>query len=63
MKMQELRQMSLEELHKKDIEVREDLFKLKFQHQLRPLENPARLRQLRKNIARIQTVIREQAHH
>ena len=63
MKMQELRQMSLEELHKKDIEVREDLFKLKFQHQLRPLENPARLRQLRKNIARIQTVIREQAYH
>ncbi len=61
MKVSELRQLSAEELSKKETNLREDLFKLKFQHGIRPLENPARLRQLRKNIARVQTILTEQA--
>jgi large subunit ribosomal protein L29 len=61
MKASELRKLSSEELRKKETELREDLFKLKFQHGIRPLENPARLRQLRKDIARVQTVLTEQA--
>lgn len=60
MKANELRQMSGEELRKKETEMREELFKLKFQHGIRRLENPARLRQLRKSIARVQTVLTEQ---
>ncbi|XOF32258.1 MAG: 50S ribosomal protein L29 [Candidatus Electrothrix sp. YB6] len=61
MKASELRALSGEELRKKETELREDLFKLKFQHGIRPIENPARLRQVRKDIARVQTVLTEQA--
>jgi large subunit ribosomal protein L29 len=61
MKASELRQMSGEELQKKELDLREDLFKLRFQHKIRALENPARLRQIRKDIARVQTVLTEQA--
>ncbi|WP_417909379.1 50S ribosomal protein L29 [Candidatus Electronema sp. PJ] len=61
MKTSELRQLNGEELRKKEKEMREELFKLRFQHGIRKLENPARLRQLRKNIARVQTVLTEQA--
>ena len=61
MKASELRQMSGEELKKKELDIREDLFKLQFQHKIRSLENPARLRQVRKDIARVQTVLTEQA--
>jgi large subunit ribosomal protein L29 len=39
--------------------MREDLFKLRFKHGIRRLENPAKLSQLKKDIARVQTVIAE----
>ncbi len=61
MKAKELREMSSEDLLKKELDLREDLFKLKFQHGIRRLENPARLTQLRKEIARVHTVLTEQA--
>ena len=61
MKVQELRNLSPEDLAKKERDLREDYFKLKFQHGIRRLENPARLTQLRKEIARVKTVINEQA--
>jgi len=60
-KASELRKMSGGELRKKEKELREELFKLRFQHGVRRLENPAWLRQLRKDIARVQTVLTEQA--
>jgi len=59
MKAKDLREMSAEDLKKKDSDLREDLFKLKFQHGTRRLENPARLAQIRKDIARVQTVMTE----
>ena len=62
MKTKELRELSPEDLRKKEQDVREDLFKLKFQHGIRRLENPARLTMLRRDIARIQTVMTEQAN-
>ena len=62
MKAKELRNMSSEDLKKKEQDLREDYFKLKFQHGIRPLENPARLTELRKDIARVQTILNEQAH-
>ena len=61
MKAKELRKMSREELLTKENDLREDYFKLKFQHGIRRLENPARLAQLRKDIARVQTVINQTA--
>ena len=61
MKAKELRELSAEDLQKKEQDLREDLFKLRFQHGIRRLENPARLTLLRRDIARIQTVRAEQA--
>jgi len=57
MKAKELRALSVEDLLKKDAELREDLFKLRFKHGIRRLENPAKLGVLRKDIARIQTML------
>ncbi len=61
MKVNELRELSSDALRKKELDLREDLFKLKFQHGIRRLENPARLNQLRKEIARVHTILTEQA--
>ena len=50
-----LREMSAEELNVKERDLREDYFKLKFQHGVGQLENTGRLNQVRKDIARILT--------
>lgn len=60
-KVSDLRKLSSDGLRNKEQEMREELFKLRFQHGIRKLENPARLKQLRKAIARVQTVLTEQA--
>lgn len=57
MKSKELRELSGEDLTVKEKELSEELFKLKFQHGIRPLENTAKLRQLRKDIASVKTVL------
>lgn len=59
MKTEELRALGVDDLVKKERDVREDLFKLRFQHSIRRLENPAKLAVLKKDIARIQTVLSE----
>jgi large subunit ribosomal protein L29 len=59
MKVKDLRSLSIEDLHKKNTETREDLFKLRFKHGIRRLENPAKISLLKKDIARIQTVLAE----
>ncbi|MGD9949024.1 MAG: 50S ribosomal protein L29 [Desulfobulbus sp.] len=59
MKAKDLRSLAIEDLEKKEEETREDLFKLRFKHGIRRLENPTKLNQLRKNIARIQTILAE----
>ncbi len=61
MKTKELRGLSLEDLGKKEKDLREDLFKLKFQHGIRSLENPARLKMLKRSIARVKTIMAEQS--
>jgi len=50
-----LREMSDEELTAKELDLREDYFKLKFQHGVGQLENTGRLSQVRKDIARVVT--------
>jgi large subunit ribosomal protein L29 len=59
MKANDLRSLAVEDLQKKEQETREDLFKLRFKHGIRRLENPAKLNQLKKDIARIQTILAE----
>lgn len=54
---QKYKDLSIEELRAKDVELRESLFKLRFQHGIRRLDNPAQLSRLKKDIARIQTFL------
>ena len=56
MKVEEIRKMSDEVLAKTVSELREELGNLKFQHRIRPLEDTSRLKKIRKDIARIETV-------
>lgn len=59
MKTAELRELDADGLAKKLGESREELFKLRFQHATAQLEKTHRLRQVRKDIARIMTVQNE----
>lgn len=59
MKPRELRDLSAEELAVKEKEFREEEFKLRFKHATGQLEKTDRLRKLRKDIARVKTIIRE----
>ena len=59
MKAEELRGLSVPELKEKLRELREELFNLRFQKSIHQLENPMRIRQVKRDIARVHTVIRE----
>lgn len=59
MKVKEIRDLSDVELNQKLSALKEELFNLRFQLATGQLENPARIRDVRKTIARVQTVIRE----
>ena len=59
MKAAELRKMKIEELRKKADELKMELLKLRFQQKISGLDNPMAIRNLRKDIARVLTVIRE----
>ncbi|TKB08780.1 50S ribosomal protein L29 [Desulforhopalus sp. IMCC35007] len=56
MKTEEIRKASAEELEKKLKDLREELGNLNFQHKIRPLEDSSRLKKIRKDIARIETI-------
>ena len=59
MKASEIRDMNLDEMHSKISDLREELFNLRFQHEIGQLENPQRMKQTKKDIARMETVIKE----
>ena len=59
MKAKDIREMTREELGVKAGELKEELFNLRFQMATGQLENPMRLREVRKDIARTKTVLRE----
>jgi large subunit ribosomal protein L29 len=59
MKAKEIREMSQEERVQKLVEMQEAYFNLRFQHETGQLENTQKLNQTRRDIARVQTVIRE----
>ncbi len=59
MKMSEMRSMSTDDLQKKLISLKDEVSNLTFQHKIRPLENTASIKELRKDIARINTLFNE----
>lgn len=62
MKIAELRDKSADELLKKEQDLRKELFNLRFQKATGEIENPMRIRTLRKDIARVLTVLTEKQH-
>jgi large subunit ribosomal protein L29 len=59
MKAKDLREMAADELERKKAELKDQLFKLRFQNELGQLESFAKMNSLRKDIARIETILQE----
>ena len=59
MKINEIREMSAEDLDKKLAELKEELFNLRFQMATGQCENPMKIREIKKSIARIKTIQRQ----
>ena len=63
MKASEIRKMSAAELDAKLLELKDELFKLRFQQAINQLDNPMRISAVKKDIARIKTVQRDNELH
>ena len=59
MKMTEINKMTVEELNAKLVELKKELFNLRFQHAVNQLENPHRIADVKKDIARVMTILHE----
>lgn len=59
MKTGEIRKMTVEELQTKLSELKEELFNLRFQHAVNQLDNPHRMTEVKKDIARVMTILHE----
>ena len=59
MKIKESRDMSTEELEAQILDLKKELFNLRFQHATNQLDNPMRIGEVKKSIARIKTVLKE----
>ncbi|MEZ4528044.1 MAG: 50S ribosomal protein L29 [Desulfobacterales bacterium] len=59
MKASEIREMSPDEMQSRIADLKEEYFNLRFQHSIGQLENPQKIRQTRRDIARIKTIVRE----
>ena len=60
--VEELMNKSANELNEELVAAKKELFNLRFQNATNQLDNTSRIKEVRKNIARIQTVITEKAH-
>lgn len=54
-----LRELSVDELHQKVRELGEELFNLRFRNSVKQLDNPLKIREVRRDLARIRTVLHE----
>ncbi len=61
MKAGEIRDLNFEEMHQKVSDLKEELFNLRFQHEIGQLEDPQRMKQTKRDIARLKTIIQEVA--
>jgi large subunit ribosomal protein L29 len=59
MKTGEIRDLNLEEMHQKVSDLKEELFNLRFQHEIGQLEDPQKMKQTKRDIARLKTIMRE----
>ena len=59
MKVNEIREMTSEDLDKKLKELKEELFNLRFQHAINQLDNPHKIVDVKRDIARVMTIINE----
>ena len=59
MKANEIRENTLPELNEQLAKLKEELFNLRFQHAINQLDNPMRIVAVKKDIARVKTIIRE----
>ena len=59
MNAREIREMTADEMQRKVTDLKQELFNLRFQHEIGQLENRAKIRQTKQDIARLLTVIRE----
>ena len=59
MKAKELHELTVDELNTKLKELKEELFNLRFRHAIGQLENPAALKNCKKDIAKVNTILRE----
>ena len=59
MKASEIRELSNAELNEKLTALKAELFNMRFQHAINQLENPMRMKEVKKDIARIKTVLRQ----
>ena len=59
--VEDLRSKNIEELNQELVSAKKELFNLRFQNATNQLDNTARIKEVRRNIARIQTVITEKA--
>ena len=57
MKAAEIRQLSVEELNTKLADLKKDLFNLRLQHAINQLDNPLKIAEVKKDIARVNTII------
>ena len=60
MKASEIRKMSAAELNEKLVSLKKDLFFLRMQHATNQLDNPVKIAEDKRDIARVKTIIREQ---
>ncbi|MAF26478.1 MAG: 50S ribosomal protein L29 [Gemmatimonadota bacterium] len=61
MNIQEMRQLTLDDLKAQRVDLRTEYFNLKFRLTTQPLDNPLHIRRVRRDIARVETLIREKA--
>ena len=59
MKINEIRKMSTEDINKKIVELKEELFNLRFSASTGSLEKPHKMKELRHTVARLKTVLKE----
>jgi large subunit ribosomal protein L29 len=59
MKASEIRDMSLDEMRQKASDIEQEIFNLRFQHGTGQLENTSKLKQTRREMARLKTIIRQ----
>ena len=59
MNVKELREMSPEKLQEQLNDLKKELFNLRFQHAINQLDNPTRIAAVKKDIARVKTILRE----